>query len=286
MRIVSHRPPRHLDDSLAIALLLTKYPDAEIEFLHPQRVPEDYLKDPQTILIDIGGNFNPELKNYDHHQDLNLPFSFLMVLEHEFPQYYEVLKEDERLQKEVLFFDLKDRFGIKEASARIPGVGTSILQERIILKLSETLEGLKTIGQILRDFFEEKLAIKNAMENLIEFEIRGIPIAIDKTGVRAGEIFARKQIAILVQPNSQDPNHTSIIRNSYYPDIENLVDLKRIPDPIFVHPNGFIAVIPFSIDDRENVEKIIRKVLKQSFDKKSDLHDCHECYECEPHEWC
>lgn len=83
-KIVSHLPPRHMDDTLAILYLKARYPEAEIEFVHPQQDEEklkEYREDPEVILVDVGGDYEPAKGNFDHHQDLNLPSSIKLVLQ-------------------------------------------------------------------------------------------------------------------------------------------------------------------------------------------------------------
>lgn len=76
-----------LDSLLATSVLLYKYPDSRAV-----KVPENTSELPplkrlaesrEVFLIDTGGSFNPELKNYDHHHDLTLYCSLKLVLIHE-----------------------------------------------------------------------------------------------------------------------------------------------------------------------------------------------------------
>lgn len=111
-KIVSHLPPRHMDDFLAIAILKTLYPNAELEYVHPQEVPQEYYEDYQVALIDAGGKYEPDKRNFDHHQDKNLECSLVLVIKHFLPTFYKRVKN----HKALTFIDLTDRFGVKKAS--------------------------------------------------------------------------------------------------------------------------------------------------------------------------
>lgn len=74
-RIVTHGGRAHLDDlmSVAIALYLVnvRYPlPDETRFVKVRRrdPSEEELADPSTLVLDVGGRYEPELGNFDHHQ--------------------------------------------------------------------------------------------------------------------------------------------------------------------------------------------------------------------------
>lgn len=110
-KIVSHLPPRHLDDFLAVAYLKYLFPQAELEFVHPQRVPLEYLQDSKIILVDVGSVYDPEKNNYDHHQNINLPCSLVLVLKH----FSDMDIENNYLLQVI---DFIDRFGLSKAIAK------------------------------------------------------------------------------------------------------------------------------------------------------------------------
>ena len=63
-RIVTHPGSAHKDDLLACALLVASQ-GAAIERREP--APED-LEDSSTAVVDVGGRYEPEKNNFDHHQ--------------------------------------------------------------------------------------------------------------------------------------------------------------------------------------------------------------------------
>lgn len=81
-KIITHPGIFHADEVSAIALLLiieAVPPGVEIARREPTL---DDLNDPDTIVLDIGGVYNPSLMNFDHHHDASLPSTNLLVLEH------------------------------------------------------------------------------------------------------------------------------------------------------------------------------------------------------------
>jgi uncharacterized UPF0160 family protein len=63
MRIVTHNGPFHLDDILAVATLLLKFPEAGVV---RSRDPE-VIKE-ADIVVDVGQIYDPKTMRFDHHQ--------------------------------------------------------------------------------------------------------------------------------------------------------------------------------------------------------------------------
>lgn len=80
-RIITHNGHAHFDEFFAIALILARHPQTHF-FIERRDPSEEELNDSSIWVVDIGHRYEPELKNFDHHQDLNLPASFVQVAEH------------------------------------------------------------------------------------------------------------------------------------------------------------------------------------------------------------
>lgn len=158
-KIVSHKAPRHLDDFLAVAYLKALYPEAEIEFVHPQEVPEEYLKDPQVVVIDVGGKYEPELNNFDHHQDKNLPCSLVLFL-----KKIEI-RQDAPFLKALSIIDTQGftqavSMGIVKPSKEIDE------KRKVILMTSITEETAKVIYEVVNSALKENFDFDRLIETL------------------------------------------------------------------------------------------------------------------------
>lgn len=79
-KITTHPGAAHRDEFLACALLSSYY-WGEVEIV--RRMPtESELDDPGVIVVDVGGKYDPDLNNFDHHQESELPCALHLVSEH------------------------------------------------------------------------------------------------------------------------------------------------------------------------------------------------------------
>lgn len=98
-KIVTHNGHAHFDEFLAISLVLARHEDTHF-YIERRDPKKEELENPDIWVIDIGDRHEPHLKNFDHHQDLNLPASFVQVAE------YLELKE---ILQSSPWWDFKDR---------------------------------------------------------------------------------------------------------------------------------------------------------------------------------
>ena len=78
-KIITHNGIFHADDVMAVALLH--------EFIRPtipvertRNISADEFANPDIWIVDVGGKFDKELNNYDHHQDPMLHSACVLVL--------------------------------------------------------------------------------------------------------------------------------------------------------------------------------------------------------------
>lgn len=64
--IVTHGGRAHRDDFVSCCIALAKYP-AIRSISRREPTPEE-LEDPEVLVLDVGGQLNPEKGNFDHHQ--------------------------------------------------------------------------------------------------------------------------------------------------------------------------------------------------------------------------
>jgi uncharacterized UPF0160 family protein len=173
--ILRHKKPYHLDDFLAVSMLKALYPNAEVKEIHPQddkEIIEEAKKDSIKILVDVGGDYNPDMRNYDHHQDAELPSSVKLVMENELnSKILEKIESNEYLKNALEIIDKIDREGFpkvsKEYGIKVSNltrtVLTTLLQNSYDEKLGEKL--LKEPEKFNRENFENAV---NKILSLIE----------------------------------------------------------------------------------------------------------------------
>ena len=78
-KIIVHPGNAHRDDFMAVSILLATLDKAEVFRRDP--TGED-LADPDTYVVDVGMELDPQRHNFDHHQDKSLPCAFHLVMQH------------------------------------------------------------------------------------------------------------------------------------------------------------------------------------------------------------
>ncbi len=79
--IITHPGKAHFDEFLALSLILAANEGGNFTIERREPTAEE-LDDPEVWVVDIGERHEPHLKNFDHHQDLGLPVSFVLVADH------------------------------------------------------------------------------------------------------------------------------------------------------------------------------------------------------------
>ena len=80
IKIITHNGVFHADEVFAIALLSRFSYVSEIIRTRDSSVIEAAVNDKNIIVVDCGGQYDPLMMNFDHHQDISLPASNMMIL--------------------------------------------------------------------------------------------------------------------------------------------------------------------------------------------------------------
>ena len=143
-KIVTHNGYAHFDEFLAISLILARHDDTY--FYIERREPTDQeLNNPNIWVIDIGERYEPSLKNFDHHQDLGLPASFVQVAE--YLELHSVLKN-------APWWDFKDKIDRRGGYKMAKEIGLDSIDH-----LSSPLENF-----LLGIFAESPIAVYQQMK--------------------------------------------------------------------------------------------------------------------------
>ena len=78
--IITHPGSSHFDEFFALCLILATFPSTEFIIKRREPTPEE-VADPTIWVVDIGGDYDPKKRNFDHHQNIDLSASFVLVAE-------------------------------------------------------------------------------------------------------------------------------------------------------------------------------------------------------------
>ena len=244
MKILTHSGMAHFDEICAISVVLAKN-STKAHYIERREPSELELQDPNVWCIDVGGRYEPALHNFDHHQDIYLPASFVQVVD-----YFNLdgLKEME-------WFDFKNDMDVngpfktsqKYEIKNIWGL-LSPLEDFVIRRFQENPSAIYDImmawGLELVKFSEK---FKKALEFWSKSEVQDInghPVLIgltdDNTASQKFRDSMEKPASISVMWDNREPFGWNLYRFNDTPG----VDFSRLighPDILFAHKGGFIA---------------------------------------------
>lgn len=287
-KVVSHLPPRHMDDTLAILVLKASYPEAEVEFVHPQDEEKlkEYRENPEILLVDVGGEYNSEKGNFDHHQDVNIPSSIKLVLQGK----EENLSENAKRFIEIV--DEIDRKGFPETAKKYNLPRDMVVAElqRVFLELAgnpKVIEKMVNPERGEEQFFEflnkatediripisikvedkDYTAYYNASKDEIEYsgenekEIREI-LGIDYVKEKIRENAQRGLITYV----EKDDGSIGVIEGERYNPIMTI--LGNVNQESFKNPYTAFAIVATSVD-LPQMEEVKMKLPKEEIEKKA-----------------
>jgi len=285
-KVVTHKEPRHWDDFIAVSILKMSYPDAVVEVVHPQEVLQEYYQDKGVCLVDVGGRYEPELFNFDHHQDLSLNCSLILVLKHVYGLSV--------MSKVLRFIDIGDRFGVKRASEEV-GVILDREEDRMrreillidiskygsevgvvlwdnlliddyslwIRKVYTELEAKGLLDEPRRKLHEEEVRYLEKVRRAMFLEYNGLRVCLSDESFAPyhSRLFQEYGVDLLIERNSMEKSHTSVIKNTSSP-VASMIDLSKVFEvypKVFLHKGGFIAVVgvPFENVDKDLVVRLV-----------------------------
>jgi uncharacterized UPF0160 family protein len=82
LKVITHDTSFHADEVVAVAMLqLAGFNVDLIRTRNPDLLTSS-LADPEIAVIDVGGIYNPDMLNFDHHQDMKLQSSAGLIYNH------------------------------------------------------------------------------------------------------------------------------------------------------------------------------------------------------------
>lgn len=263
--IVTHPGSSHFDEFFALCLILAHHPDTDFK-IERREPTQDEVADPEIWVVDIGGDHNPAMRNFDHHQDINLSASFVLVADA--LGYSDILSSLPWWR----FKDRIDRFGPVKVGAEI---GTSELRTTY-----SPMEGwmLDMFAQnpnefvcIMRQFGLKALDSAKRLTQQLEFwsgarrlEIGGYAILIgdtdDSEGAQEFNLRQDDPASVCLTWDSRGDGW-KLMRFDNAPEI-NFAKLEGHPEIKFTHKTGFVAKTNRRISEEEVLE-LVRKAIPQ-----------------------
>lgn len=245
----------HFDEVTAIALLsLDLNLDSDLQVVRKEPTEKE-LYDPTIYVIDVGGMYDPALRNFDHHQDNSLDSSFVLIA-----RYLDIE------EKCKLFFPWWDSMNILDMKGPYELAKSLNSDTSTISKLqnpladyliastttwsgaveSDVVQLIKAYGRSLHntlttlEYGIDSLELRASIVN-----INGLDILYINEEISGQVLGMYKRIYnnfdISISRNARN-NSLSAYRNE---DVKNKVDFLKLSEhPLikFVHKNGFLLV--------------------------------------------
>jgi len=268
--VIHHNKPYHLDDYLAVSLLLYKYKQHEVvrkEITTEKQIEETLSKESYDIvyIVDVGKRYEigEKVRYYDHHQDINIPCSLVLVLRHEFPELYEKLQKIEPLRKLIEYIDVRDRFGEAKAYAQF-NIYEPFPLVRFLMSILMT-EPNSIVGENFVKLIESYYKVYETSRFYNINDVKVIVNLADPKEIPVSTICDVFNPDIVIQKNVREPDKISVIKNQYS-SLYGRMDLEKLKDkfPVtFIHPSKFMVVIAMSIEKID--EKVVREIVETVF---------------------
>lgn len=253
-KIITHPGSAHKDDFMSVSILLATLGSAEI--FRREATSED-LADPETYVVDVGMEHNPDRHNFDHHQQSTLPCAFHLVMMHlgyhdaaiaVFVWYAQMSMMDVRGPYKTAEYLGVDSSILFSSSSPIDGYILSCFSKVTSLTEQDAFYGL------MKDFgadFIEMVGLKMARLERLKNETKILPIKHLKVLVSqikdnpklSMELYLRalndEAVVMSITPSTRGAGWEMVRLGD-----STIVDFRSVaedPEIRFVHVNGFIA---------------------------------------------
>jgi len=242
--IITHPGSAHFDEITAISLLMAANPEAV--FTVQRREPQEFeLDDPLIWVLDCGRRHEPAKRNFDHHQSLDCPATFLLIA------VYLGLRETLSILPWWHFKDSVDRLGPVKASALFKAgddlVNRNPVEEWLVDYFArQTDEALPVLLSYGRQIIDNARTLKQQIDfwkNARRVVFGGRPAVIGETYQSFGLEEFRRLVEdppdIVISLDRRGSDGWRLYRYEGSPvDFYRLVDSPEIE---FAHRSGFLA---------------------------------------------
>lgn len=253
-KIITHPGSAHKDDFLSTSVLLALLDNAEVSRCEPTSAD---LNDPDTYVVDVGMEYNPERHNFDHHQDHSLPCAFHLIMKHF--GHHDAALQMFAWYRHISLIDVRGPYRAAEhlgvdtsvlfaTSSPIDGYILSTFAEVKTLKKHDFLYTfMKELGKDMLGLIDRKLKrleqLKAQAKVLPIKHLKVVASDISNAPKLAMELYLRylddEQIVMSITPSNRGDGWELLRLGD-----NSLVDFRTIiesPDIRFVHSSGFLA---------------------------------------------
>ena len=250
--IIVHDGKAHTDDFLATCVLLHKLNCRAIR----TKANQEHLDDPNCWVIDQGRDFNPDLKNFDHHHMHEEICALTMVLDYYYGKGYRETIPQFR------FIEIMDSYGPKAAS-KFCNVNEEALEivynpicssmidvfSKVVGELNDPLYSvMKMMGESICQYIENTQKLLNMIGNGVEFvEFKNLSV-MNVLNCKLEEGFSIEELPTKkyckLNKKEADVILTKDSRGGGYRMVSGNTDkLKFVPseNAYFVHNSGFLV---------------------------------------------
>lgn len=272
-KIITHPGSSHKDDFLATSVLLATLDDAAVLRREPTAAD---MEDVNTYVVDVGFEYAPERRNFDHHQDRSLPCAFHLVMQ--YLGHHEAAMEMFAWYRHMSMMDVRgpyrtanhlgvDTSVLFAASSPIDGYILSTFARVSSLKRDDPLYLLmKALGRDMIDLIDRKT---KRLERL-KAEAMVVPVGhlksvfsdIGDDPKLAMELYLRylddDQVVMSITPSNRGEGWEYLRLGD-----NTIVDFRTIaedPEVHFVHTSGFLAKTRTRLPMRQAVELAARAI--------------------------
>ena len=241
--IVTHPGSAHFDETTAISLILAVFPDTEFRVERREPEPAE-LEDPRIWVVDIGNRHEPAKRNFDHHQSLECPASFVLIAE------YLGLLDILEIMPWWQFKDSVDRVGPVKSSQKYQAgddlVNRNPVEDWLVDRFASDPQ---TALPILKSFGDHLIENARSLKKQIDFWKSSRRIVIDGVKIAIGETTDSFGLEEFRRLDKDPPDIIiSLDRRSdgwrLYRYEDTPVDfslLSNRPEIEFAHKSGFLA---------------------------------------------
>jgi hypothetical protein len=262
--IITHAGSAHFDEMTAIALVLATRSDCDFK-VERRKPAAAELNNADIWVIDIGERYQPELRNFDHHQALDCPASFVLLAQ--YLGLFDILCHFPWWD----FKDSVDRIGPVQASARFQAgddlVNRNACEDWLVSFFAanpqEALPILKSYGNHL---VQNGRGLKKQIDywkKARRLKIQGITAMIGETRESFGlEEYRRSEKDPPEVVISMDRRSDGWRLYRYDGTPVDFSILAGSPEIEFAHKNGFLAKTRTKLSEAELIKLIARAVTK------------------------